>query len=512
MEGMTVSVVFHQVDTQSIMNNLAGVLGFPVLILYWYRQQTARTNKTLNAAEGGFIYKRSALVKPYQYFDRVRSYKGKNYVELLQNSLTNPSVELLDLEVKDPETAALQPSFHCSEHQKFSLLQSSAYNSSKTLSAVEETSSFSNKAIFSSRGLLNHYTSVLPHLALPLSAAQTAAKAIFRESSSAGNYSCLGETALSTVGLDNEKEGLATLSSSKKKFAEIERISDHMKKHAKPSDDTEFAYYLAGLIEGSGNFGDQLLEILFFEKDISLAYYIKKRIGYGTVRSIKDKRAVIYVLRHRIGLKYVLNLVNGKFLTNCKINQLLKHDYCRQLYINAPVGVRKLGVSRLPSVFTEERPEAQEELAAALQPGMQILPPANFSLMTNHYLAGFTDMDGYFGISTPKDKSSKLGIKVKFIFVLGQKDPTILQKVKSEFGGYLYHYKSQNNYLLELSTLTQNFKIIEYFDKFHLNSMKHLAFFKWRKAYRIVQRKEHLTEKGLSKIKLLGKSISELLK
>jgi len=260
-------------------------------------------------------------------------------------------------------------------------------------------------------------------------------------------------------------------------FPEIEQISDHMKKHEKPVAEAEFGYYLAGLIEAGGYFGDQLLEILFFEKDITLAYYIKKRIGYGSVYFIKDKRAVKYVLRHTAGLKYVLDLVNGKFLTNCKINQLLKHDY----------GTKFAG-------------------------GTEILPPANFSLMTNHYLAGFTDSDGYFGISTPKDKSSKLGIRVRLRFVLGQKDPTILQKVKYEFGGSLYHYKSTDNYLLELSSLLQNLKVIEYFDKFNLNSIKHLAFFKWRKAYRIVQRKEHLTEKGLLKIKLLGKSISELIK
>ena len=63
-----------------------------------------------------------------------------------------------------------------------------------------------------------------------------------------------------------------------------------------------------------------------------------------------------------------------------------------------------------------------------------------------------------------------------------------------------------------MSSLSQNLKIIEYFDKFNLNSIKNLAFFKWIKAYRIVQRKEHLTEKGLSKIKFLGKSISEINK
>ena len=40
-------------------------------------------------------------------------------------------------------------------------------------------------------------------------------------------------------------------------MVEIEQISDHMKKHEKPLAEAEFGYYLAGLIEGSGYFGDQ---------------------------------------------------------------------------------------------------------------------------------------------------------------------------------------------------------------------------------------------------------------
>lgn len=257
----------------------------------------------------------------------------------------------------------------------------------------------------------------------------------------------------------------------------IEKISDHLKKHEKPSGEAEFGYYLAGLIEGNGYFGNKGLEILFFEKDITLAYYIKKRIGYGSVYRIKDKRTVKYVLIHPAGLKFVLDLVNGKFLTKYKIYQLLKHKYDKKF-------------------------------------DTIILPPANFSLKTNHWLSGFTDSDGYFSISTPKDKFTKPygDIRVRLRFVLGQKDPTILKKVKSEFGGYLYRFKSTDNYLLNLSSFSENLKVIEYFDKFNLNSIKYLAFFKWRKAYRIVQRKEHLTKKGLSKIKLLGKSISELIK
>lgn len=132
----------------------------------------------------------------------------------------------------------------------------------------------------------------------------------------------------------------------------IKKISDHMKRHEKPSPlrgtgEAEFGYYLAGLIEGNGYFGEAGLEILFFEKDVTLAYYIKKRIGYGSVKRIEDKRTVKYLLIHPAGLKYVLDLVNGKFLTNYKINQLLKHKY---------------DIKFETSIF----------------------PPANFSLKTNH--------------------------------------------------------------------------------------------------------------------------------
>lgn len=38
---------------------------------------------------------------------------------------------------------------------------------------------------------------------------------------------------------------------------EIEQISDHMEKHEKPLTEEGFGFYLAGLIEGSGYFGDQ---------------------------------------------------------------------------------------------------------------------------------------------------------------------------------------------------------------------------------------------------------------
>ena len=59
-------------------------------------------------------------------------------------------------------------------------------------------------------------------------------------------------------------------------------VSVHVPTHLKPANDTEFGHYLAGLIDGYGNFSSkQQLVIVFNSLDASLAYYIKKRIGYS---------------------------------------------------------------------------------------------------------------------------------------------------------------------------------------------------------------------------------------
>jgi hypothetical protein len=104
-------------------------------------------------------------------------------------------------------------------------------------------------------------------------------------------------------------------------------ISDHLAKHSKPKTDEEFGFYLAGLIESDGYFGDRRFEIAFHKDDISSAYYIKKCIGYGSILYLKNKNSVRYVLRHKTGLNKVLSLVNGKFLGQYKIDQLYKHKY-----------------------------------------------------------------------------------------------------------------------------------------------------------------------------------------
>lgn len=65
------------------------------------------------------------------------------------------------------------------------------------------------------------------------------------------------------------------------------------------------------------------MHIIFSENDISLAYFIKKRIGHGNIYKIKNKKAVRYICKNEKGLFIILSLINGKLVSNSKYEQLI---------------------------------------------------------------------------------------------------------------------------------------------------------------------------------------------
>jgi hypothetical protein len=100
-------------------------------------------------------------------------------------------------------------------------------------------------------------------------------------------------------------------------------ISPHVPIHIKPNSNEDFGFYLAGLIDGDGHFSNaQQLIIVFNIFDSSLAYYIKKRIGYGQVKKVKNKNAVLFIISSMVGINNILNLINGKLKKISKIAQV----------------------------------------------------------------------------------------------------------------------------------------------------------------------------------------------
>lgn len=256
----------------------------------------------------------------------------------------------------------------------------------------------------------------------------------------------------------------------------VKSISVHVSKHLKPLNDPQFGYYLAGLIDGDGHFSSQQqLVIVFHSSDVSLAYYIKKQIGFGNVKKVKNKNAYILILSSKEGIEKVINLINGKIRTKNKFSQINKNILNNNKYVE------------LKNVINFK------------------LNTDNF--LENHWLAGFSDAESSFKIKILKHINRT---EVRLNFQIDQKEDYLLKLIQNYFGGNIGYRKSQNTYYYGSTSFGSAKNVIYYFDKYHLLSSKHINFLKWRKAYIIVQNKDHLNEEGLNKIVKLKSTLNRL--
>lgn len=251
------------------------------------------------------------------------------------------------------------------------------------------------------------------------------------------------------------------------KWFELPKISGHLPIHNSNLNDKEFGYFLTGLIEGDGWFGKKELHIIFSENDTSLAYLIKKRIGHGNVYKIKDKKAVRYICKNKEGLFIILSLINGKFVSNYKYEQLIKHNYSEDFNLN-------------------------------------ILPPLLSLSLDNYWLAGFTQADGCFHISLAKSKTHKTGYSVRLEFSLKQNDvlPLRLLYNQLEMGNLSQYYTGVWCY--KSTGYKTAAHLINYFDKYNLFAGKYIDYIKFRKVYIKITEGKHLEEKGIQKIKSIS--------
>ena len=257
------------------------------------------------------------------------------------------------------------------------------------------------------------------------------------------------------------------------KYYELPKISEHVPLHNNNLNVEEFGYFLAGLIEGDGWFGKKELHIIFSDNDISLAYLIKKRIGHGNVYKIKDKKAVRYICKNKDGLFIILSLINGKFVSNSKYEQLIKHNYSEDFNI-------------------------------------KILPPLNDLSLDNYWLSGFTQADGCFFISIVKSKTHKVGYSVRLEFSLNQNNELPLRLLYNNLSmGNISQYHTGIWCYKSSGYKTAAF-LINYFDKYNLFSGKYVDYLKFRKVYIMITEGKHLDSKGIKRISRIRKSMVQL--
>ena len=252
----------------------------------------------------------------------------------------------------------------------------------------------------------------------------------------------------------------------------INVISVHVPKHLKPVNDDQFGHYLAGLIDSKGHFSNrQQLVIEFDSLDASLAYFIKKRLGYGKVKKINNKNALLFIVAANKGIINVINLINGKFRTDNIFNQItnniLNHD--NFVEFNKQISL----------IFNSSD---------------------NFY---NHWLAGFSDGYASFQI-TISNLSDKYNVTLNFN--IDQKYKDILTLIQNFWGGNLN--KDLCYYCSSSFGSAKN--IINYFDKFHLLSSRHVNYLKWRKAFIFIQNESPLSKERSDKILKLKNTMNRL--
>lgn len=254
----------------------------------------------------------------------------------------------------------------------------------------------------------------------------------------------------------------------------IKSVSVHVPKHFKPVREVQFGHYLAGLIDGDGHFSNnQQLIIVFNSLDASSAYFIKKWLGFGSVR--KDKNAFYLVITAKKGLEKVINLINGKIRTeniiNQIINNILKHDNYAELRRNI-----------------------------------------NFKLnsdkdLNNYWLAGFSDAKASFQIKVFNRNDR---VEVRLNFQIDHKTENVLLLIKDFLGGNIGYSKNTDTYYYGSTSFGSARNVINYFDYTHLLTTKYINYLKWRKAYLIIQNKNHLKKDGLEKIINLKNTMNRL--
>ena len=249
-----------------------------------------------------------------------------------------------------------------------------------------------------------------------------------------------------------------------------------------------FSFFLAGLIDSDGHFSKiPQLVIAFDEKDVSVAYYIKKKIGFGIVSKIKKKQAVTYVLAHRAGLEKVSTLIIHKLRHKAKIEQ-----FNQRLVSLSVEGFQ-------PTLRPDSHPPLQERVKVNL---ISSIPDTS-------WFSGFFFGDGSFQIKI-LDRIGRKNPEVRLVIQIDQKENYLLEEIKFFFGGSIGFRKSQNTYHYSSVSFRCAGKVVAYFDRYPLIGRKQTQYLLWRKVFLGILEGVHLTPEGVRWIRNVKERISFL--
>jgi len=123
----------------------------------------------------------------------------------------------------------------------------------------------------------------------------------------------------------------------------------------------------------------------------------------------------------------------------------------------------------------------------------------NTYYLNPYYITGLVDAEGCFTTSIYKDSRIKTGWQVKPIFQLNlhKKDLKLLEAVQKTWGvGKIYKH-GQDSLMYRVSSLKNLAVITKHFDNYPLITNKLADYLLFKESVDLIQKKLHLTEKGL---------------
>jgi hypothetical protein len=256
-------------------------------------------------------------------------------------------------------------------------------------------------------------------------------------------------------------------------------IQLHFTKRKYPNSTIEFGYYLAGLIDGDGWISapnkQKHIIIAFHIKDITTAYWIKKKLQFGSVYIRAESNSCTFSLTSLAGLTKLVKLVGNKLQLDRKRTRLAA-------------------------------------LAASLAlPAIPSLQKETISLCT-HYLAGLVDADGNLDIYVlfrPKRNSYEVRLRVRLD--LQVQDRCLIENMKFLLGGSMSFRNKTSSYRYDSVSFKNCATILKYLDDYQLLS-KYKEYRYLKKALFLIQSGYHKTADGLKKICFYQKQICRLKK
>ena len=238
------------------------------------------------------------------------------------------------------------------------------------------------------------------------------------------------------------------------------------KKHTKPRSETEFGYFLAGLVDADGYFTKTGgLSLSFHNHDLPVALTLRKILG-GSLYKYKKVRALSLNSATQASRQLIYRLLHDKLQIKHKID-----------HFN----------TRFASKLT------------------QICQGEKLSL-NNHYMAGFLQGDGSFQIKIkpPHARSKKHQVELRIDFELKHRD--LLEKIQAVFG--LGFRAKRHTYTLSSVNLTHAQTWATYLSNYQPMGASLRLSLIWSHALSLVLKKAHLTESGLDQVRQLKALLS----